>query len=177
MRLAGKISIVVIILPLVLISSCRERSSGERPVSAAEVKDPLILANQEAVRFEQQQIDDFIARYRWQMESTPTGIRYMFVNRGEGAQAEKGRVVELEYVLTLLNGDTVYTSREKGPMKFRVGQGQVVSGLEEAILFMRVGDRAKFIIPSHLAFGLIGDQDKIKHKATLVYDLKFTAMY
>jgi len=41
---------------------------------------------------------------------------------------------------------------------------------------MRVGDRAKFIIPSHLAFGLIGDQKKIRHKATLVYDLEFVSM-
>jgi FKBP-type peptidyl-prolyl cis-trans isomerase len=177
MKLPARIYFLVIILPLALFFSCSEQSPGERSVSPTEARDPLIKANQEAVRFEQQQIDDFIARYRWSMESTPTGIRYMFINRGGGARAEKGRVVELEYTLTLLNGDTVYTSREKGPMKFRAGQGQVVSGLEEAILFMRVGDRAKFIIPSHLAFGLIGDQDKITHKATLVYDLNFTAMY
>jgi FKBP-type peptidyl-prolyl cis-trans isomerase len=37
---------------------------------------------------------------------------------------------------------------------------------------MHVGDRAKFIVPSHLAFGLLGDQNKIPQHATLVYDIE-----
>ena len=45
-------------------------------------------------------------------------------------------------------------------------------GLEEGILFMCEGDRAKFILPSHRAFGLTDDQDKIPPKATLIYDVK-----
>jgi len=42
---------------------------------------------------------------------------------------------------------------------------------------LRVGDCAKIIIPSHLAYGLIGDQKKILHKASLVYDIEFISMY
>ena len=37
---------------------------------------------------------------------------------------------------------------------------------------MKVGDKAKFIIPSHLAFGLLGDENKIPKRATLVYDVE-----
>jgi FKBP-type peptidyl-prolyl cis-trans isomerase len=37
---------------------------------------------------------------------------------------------------------------------------------------MNVGDRAKFIVPSHLAFGLLGDQKMIPPQATLVYDVE-----
>jgi FKBP-type peptidyl-prolyl cis-trans isomerase len=48
----------------------------------------------------------------------------------------------------------------------------VESGLEEVILFLKKGDRAKIIIPSHLAFGLVGDGNKIPAMATLVYDLE-----
>jgi FKBP-type peptidyl-prolyl cis-trans isomerase len=82
----------------------------------------------------------------------------------------------LNYTLTLLTGDTVYTSRNDGPLLFEVGKGQVITGLEEAILLLRVGDRAKIIIPSHLAFGLIGDQNKINHKASLVYDVELVSL-
>ena len=101
----------------------------------------------------------------------------MILKQGIGQKAEKGRTVKLSYAVTLLSGDTVYTSAEEGPLIFEVGKGQVITGLEEAILLLRVGDRAKFIIPSHLAFGLIGDQDKILHKASLVYDMEFISMY
>jgi FKBP-type peptidyl-prolyl cis-trans isomerase FkpA len=47
----------------------------------------------------------------------------------------------------------------------------VEAGLEEGILLMHKGGKAKFILPSHLAFGLIGDQNKIPGKSTLIYDV------
>ena len=47
-----------------------------------------------------------------------------------------------------------------------------VAFLEEGILLLKEGDRAKFIIPSHLAFGLLGDMKKIPAKAVLVYDIE-----
>jgi FKBP-type peptidyl-prolyl cis-trans isomerase len=34
------------------------------------------------------------------------------------------------------------------------------------------GDVAKFIIPSHLAYGLTGDGDLIKHYQVIVVDVK-----
>lgn len=169
-------TLLVLLLPLAVIH-CRQRESRQPAPDPAGLRDPLIKANQEAARTEKEQIDDFIRRYRWKMISTETGIRYMITREGQGARAEAGRMVELAYAMTLLNGDTVYTSSKDGLLRFRVGQGQVISGIEEAILLLRVGDQAKIIIPSHLAFGLIGDQDRIHHKASLVYDLEFLSMY
>ena len=57
-------------------------------------------------------------------------------------------------------------------MVFTVGKGEVISGLEEGILLLHIGDKAKFIIPSHLAYGLLGDDNEIPTKATLIYDIE-----
>ena len=57
-------------------------------------------------------------------------------------------------------------------MKNGLGSGGVESGLEEGILLLKLGDKARFIIPSYLAHGLSGDQDKIPPKATLIYTIK-----
>ena len=38
--------------------------------------------------------------------------------------------------------------------------------------YMKEGDKAKLILPSHLAYGLIGDQNKIPQKATIIYDIE-----
>lgn len=167
----------ILVIGLFILARCGQGDSKRTAPDPSTYKDPLIKANQEAVRIENEQIDDYIRRYRLDMQSTETGIRYRIITAGKGAKAEPGRMAELSYTLTLLSGDTVYSSDKDGLLRFRIGRGQEITGLEEAILLLRVGDRAKFIIPSHLAFGLIGDQEKIHHKASLVYDLEFLSMY
>ena len=155
------------------LAGCGQQNGGRHKESTVPAGEPLIEANRKVVEAESRQIDDFMRRHGWKMETTGTGLRYMVTERGEGPQAEKGKIAELEYTIALLTGDTVYTSQEDGPLTFVVGRGQVISGLEEGILLLREGDKAKFIIPSHLAFGLIGDQVKIKDKVSLVYDVEF----
>lgn len=161
---------------LLIMLSCNHQSS-KNTQNPAKMKEPLIKANKEAVKVENNQIEDFIRRRKWDMKETSTGLRYMITKQGIGAIAQTGKTVKLSYTVTYLTGDTVYSAAKDGPLVFEVGKGQVITGLEEAILLLKVGDRAKIIIPSHLAFGLIGDQKKILHKATLVYDMEFISMY
>jgi FKBP-type peptidyl-prolyl cis-trans isomerase FkpA len=178
MHFLRKIPGLLIFLAIMMIfNNCESNDSGKPLQNPSKYKESLIKANQEAVKAENEQIDDFIRRYEWNMETTRTGIRFMITRQGVGAKTQPGKTVKLSYTLTLLTGDTIYTALKDGPLVFEVGKGQVITGLEEAILLLRVGDRAKIIIPSHLAFGLIGDQKKILHKASLVYDLEFISMY
>lgn len=134
--------------------------------------DSLVNYNRGVVRTEDQQIEDFIARYGWKMTKTGTGLRYMIFRRGNGKPATKGKVAVIRYSVRLLNGNLCYSSDIDGLKKFKIGYGGVESGVEEGILLMRIGDRAKFIVPSHLAFGLLGDQNKIPPNAALVYDIE-----
>ncbi len=172
-KLSSIIVILIITLFVMIFSSGCHRSEKNVPAeNPATLKEPLIKANQELVRTESEQIDDFIRRHNWKMSSTPSGLRYMIYEQGRGRPAKADSPVKLLYTMSLLTGDTVYTSRQDGPLSFIPGKGQVISGLEEGILLLREGDRAKFIIPSHLAYGLIGDQKKIQQKASLVYDVE-----
>jgi FKBP-type peptidyl-prolyl cis-trans isomerase len=160
-----------------MFSQCHQGEQVNKNNSPDKYKEPLINANKEALREENEQIEDFIRRYNWEMKTTSTGLRIMITKHGLGAVSQPGRKVKLAYTVTLLTGDTVYSAAKDGPLIFEIGKGQVISGLEEAILMLRVGDCAKIIIPSHLAFGLIGDQKKILHKASLVYDIEFISMF
>jgi len=172
--------IIQILILLVFATSfiqCGHDNEQKKKPDPASYEEFLIKANQETVRVENEQINDYIRRHKLEMETTATGMRYMILKEGIGPKVEPMRRVKLAYTLTLLSGDTVYTALEDGPLVFEVGKGQVITGLEEAILLLRVGDRAKIIIPSHLAFGLIGDQKKIFHKASLVYDIELISMY
>ncbi|MEN8224570.1 MAG: FKBP-type peptidyl-prolyl cis-trans isomerase [Bacteroidota bacterium] len=154
-----------------LLSACRNETESSKPLSKKALKQPLLEANRHAVKTEEQHIEDFLRRYKWDMAETGSGLRYMIYEKGKGPEAVKGKLAVLDYTLSLITGDVVYTASEDGLMSFLIGKGEVVSGLEEGILLLNVGDKAKFIIPSHLAFGLVGDDNEIPGKATLIYDI------
>ena len=164
--------LILIVIFSVLYYSCNENKPPEKQINPAEYKESLINVNKKLVKSEDQQIEDYINRYNWEMEKTGTGLRYMIYKHGNGINADNGKTAEIKYSLSLLSGENIYTSDERGLKEFEIGKGGVESGLEEGILFLKKGDRVKFIIPSHLAFGLMGDGDKIPAKATLVYDVE-----
>lgn len=137
-----------------------------------QVTEKLLEANKAAIEFENKQIDKLIAGSGWNMLETATGLRYEIIEKGNGPKAETGRIARLEYETKLIDGKIIYSSVQKGPKEFRIGSGGVESGLEEGILLLQQGDKARFVIPSFLAHGLSGDQDCIPPKATLIYTIK-----
>lgn len=134
--------------------------------------DTVVNYNRAVVKTEDQAIEDLIQRYGWKMVKSPTGLRYMIYKHGSGERAVKGKKAMIRYEVRLINGNLCYSSVQQGPKEFTIGHGGIEVGTEEGILLMQVGDRAKFIVPSHLAFGLLGDQDKIPPQSTLIYDVE-----
>ncbi len=162
---------ILLIFSLYCLFSCRQQTSGEKDssVRSDDVKESLIKANRYLLRSEEEEIADFVRRYGWKMEKTGTGLRYSIEAVGIGDKARYGQLVVLDYQVMLLTGDVIYSSEELGFKKFLVGRGGVEAGLEEGILMLRKGDKAKFILPSHLAFGLLGDSEKIPPRTPIVY--------
>jgi FKBP-type peptidyl-prolyl cis-trans isomerase FkpA len=164
---------VILIIPLIFLTSCgSEPQPTQSTRNISMMDDSLLNYNKVVVKTEDQEIEDFIQRYGWKMAKSSTGLRYMIYRHGSGDRAEKGKKVRIMYEVRLINGNLCYSSVEKGPKEFIIGHGGIEAGAEEGILLMRVGDRAKFIVPSHLAFGLLGDQDKIPPKSAIIYDIE-----
>ena len=162
-----------IFILLLLVCSCSNDPKPTRSTrNISMMDDSLLDYNKAVVKSEDIEIEDFIKRYGWKMVKTPTGLRYMIYKHGSGQKAVNGKKAVIGYEVRLINGDFCYSSAQKGPREFIIGHGGVEAGTEEGILLMHVGDRAKFIVPSHLAFGLLGDQDKIPPKSTLIYDVE-----
>lgn len=129
-------------------------------------------ANKTLTAIENHDIENFIARKGWVMQETGSGLRYFIYEQGSGRAVRQELAIRFSYEISLLTGKICYTSKEFGPKEFLVGKGGVESGLEEAVLLLREGDKAKIILPSHLAFGLLGDEDCIPKRAAIVYDLE-----
>ncbi len=167
--------ILLVGLVISVFISCgnSQEKKTAKPIDTISVyKKPLEDVNKKLVESEDEQINDFIARYGWKMNSTGTGLRYLIYKHGNGASTERGKVAKMNFEVRLITGDLCYSSKGDGPKEMLLGKSGEISGLEEALLLMKVGDKAKFIIPSHLAFGLLGDENKIPKRATLVYDIE-----
>lgn len=106
-------------------------------------------------------------------KSTNSGLRYQIIQKGEGNKAEKGKTVSVHYKGQLADG-TVFDSSYKRnqPIDFALGVGQVIPGWDEGISLLKVGDKARFVIPSELAYGSAGAGGVIPPDATLVFDVE-----
>lgn len=164
--------ILLIVFAFVLVSCGGHDNDKVVVINVDSLKNPLTNVNKQLVKSEDEQIRDLIKRYGWDMDETGTGLRYLIYKKGNGTKAKAGKTAKINFDVKLITGDLCYSSKDDGAKEFIIGKSNEISGLEEGILLMKEGDKAKFIIPSHLAFGLLGDEGKIPKRATLIYDVE-----
>jgi|TARA_B110000259_G_scaffold102581_1_gene118081 peptidyl-prolyl cis-trans isomerase A (cyclophilin A) len=104
---------------------------------------------------------------------TDSGLRYTILSKGDGVSPNKGDMVKVHYKGQLLD-KTVFDSSYKRnePIEFKVGIGQVIPGWDEGILLLNKGDKARFVIPSQLAYGESGAGGVIPPNATLIFEVE-----
>lgn len=106
-------------------------------------------------------------------EKTESGLRYKIIQKGDGKKAENGKVVAVHYTGQLEDGKVFDSSiPRKKPIEFPLGQGNVIEGWDEGIALLQVGDKARFVIPSHLGYGSRGAGGAIPPNATLIFDVE-----
>lgn len=65
----------------------------------------------------------------------------------------EGSVVEIDYTLRDDEGDVIDTSAEEGPLHYLHGHGQIVPGLEKALLGRVAGDALKVSVAPEEGYG------------------------
>lgn len=110
-------------------------------------------------------------------DETESGLRYKLIQNGNGSRAEAGQTVSVHYEGSLLNGQVFDSSYKRNePIDFQLGIGQVIPGWDEGIALLQVGDKARFVIPSNLAYGSAGAGGVIPPDATLIFDVELMAV-
>ena len=170
---------IIILISIVVASSCgdtHKRTAKNTNIQSKEFQDKLVDANKMYVRKESDEIDQYVKHRAWEMTTTGTGLRYMITKKGTGAAAVINKYAKVNYKISLLDGTVCYSSDSTGAKTFLIGEDNVESGLHEGIQLLHVGDKAVFILPSHLAHGLIGDESKIPPKASVIYDIELLSI-
>ncbi len=106
-------------------------------------------------------------------EKTESGLHYQLIQKGEGVKPIAGQTVAVHYKGMFADGGVFDSSYKRGnPIEFPVGVGQVIPGWDEGIQLLKKGDKARFVIPSHLAYGEAGAGGVIPPNATLIFDVE-----
>jgi len=69
------------------------------------------------------------------------------------SEAKNGDTVKVHYTGTLEDGSVFDSSKERDPLQFILGKGQLIKGFEEAVIGMSVGETKSVRIPSDEAYG------------------------
>lgn len=79
----------------------------------------------------------------------------------EVEQADFGDIVEYEYSVKDIKGNTIYTREELGKQTYQMDKEELFTGLREGLKIMKEGETVTFVFPSYTAYGYYGDSKKI----------------
>ena len=104
-----------------------------------------------------------------------SGMVRISLKPGAGASPSATDKVKVSYESRLLDG-TVFDSSERhgGPAEFHLNQ--VIPCWTEGVQQMKVGEKAKLVCPSPIAYGPAGRPPQIPGGATLVFEVELLAI-
>ena len=90
------------------------------------------------------------------------GSWYYYQNRNEaGSLAEPDDLVTLTYDIISLENDIIYSQEEIGVVQYKVDKQEMFPGLRNSVKLLRENEKATFLFTSPMAFGYLGDNDRI----------------
>ena len=103
---------------------------------------------------------------------TASGLFFNKLLTTEGEKPQEGQIARIKFDASYLDGTPLGSSEQLGEYYDVVmGQGKVLKGLEEGIGMMRVGEKARFVLPYTLAYGT-NPYGNIPAYSNLVFDVE-----
>ena len=163
------------IVALGFIDAVLERDSGVAPEEYMTQMNDLVQGRR-ATKNEQ-----WGAEYRARAAAeegsvqTASGLVYTEMVAGSGAQPKSTETVEVHYTGQLIDGTVFDSSVRRGePVSFPLNG--VVPGWTEGVQMMRVGGKARLVLPPELAYGEDGSPPVIPPNATLIFEIELLSI-
>ncbi len=142
-----------------------------------EMRKQYEMALEEAKIAEDSLITNYLKTNKITSKPTSTGLYFVKKSPGKGAKIVDGSVVEVHYILSLIDGTLIQSSYEMGqPIKLTVGKKEVIPAWDEALVMMKQGEKAKLIIPSKIGYGAQGMGQMIPPYSTLIFEIEVVSV-
>lgn len=149
-------------------------TSDEYEAEQKAIKEKEDADNAKRLKEEPKRIAKYIKDNNITEKPQPSGLYYIEKQAGDGDSVQDGDLVAVHYSIYNLDNQLIENSYDYGqPLPFVYGGDQMIAGIEEAVGYMRVGGKARIIVPSRLGFGDITIDESLPANTPLVIDLEF----
>jgi len=145
--------------------------------SAAETKKKEEEMAEKQKTEDDNKLQAYFAEKNLSPQKTASGLYYIIDKEGTGPVIEKGQQVTVNYTGTSLSG-TAFDSnvdpqfKHVEPFTVTVGVGAVIKGWDEGLQLLKKGSKARFFIPSTLAYGRQDMGSDMGANANLVFEVE-----
>ncbi|RMF13023.1 MAG: FKBP-type peptidyl-prolyl cis-trans isomerase [Alphaproteobacteria bacterium] len=152
--------LTAVLLPLVWLVACGDRSSDDRGAPAEEPASSAdAAAGSAAPAADESATVGAIDMSQWlargDVVKRPSGLAYRVLRHGEGAGVPRGAMVIVHYEGRFLDGRVFDSSYARGePARFP--SDRLIPGWVEALSLMHEGDKWELLIPARLGYGSRG---------------------
>lgn len=158
-----------------LFSFCSEpvKEEHNKPIDEEALKKQFEEANKALIQKENDEMDFYAKSHQMNFVRTGSGVRYfVYAPSAKGDSIRDNMEITMSFKVSLMDGTEVYNSTESGKRTFKVGYENIESGIHKGVQYLKKGDKALLLVPSHLAHGLLGDYKKIPPQMPIVYDVQ-----
>lgn len=156
---------ITYILLVLLFAKC----GGPQARKPVEVKTGSFIKqsverNRELLASEEKLIGSMIAAdSTHEYISTDFGAWYFYQQQNPSSDylPEENDMVTMIYNIISFQNDTIYNQEETGTIDYLVDREELFPGLRMGVKLLKEGETATFLLPSHLAFGYHGDNNRI----------------
>lgn len=148
-------------------------TSDEYEKEQSIIKEKEEKENAKRLQEEPNRIAKYLKDKNIKTEPKESGLYYIETQLGTGESVKNGDMVVVHYTIYNLDGSLIESSYDYNqPIPFVYGENQMISGIEEAVGYMKVGGKSRIIVPSRLGFGDIKIDENLPANSTLVIDLE-----
>ena len=135
-------------------------------------EEAKVAVNQEIVRREHADIALIAKRYNWHLRQDSSGVFYEILDAKTGASPRAKDRVRIKGRIYLQDGTEIYNDNTDGVKEFTINRSDDPAGLHELLKLMREGEKAHAIIPSYLAYGILGGGEQIPALSFLICEVE-----
>jgi len=158
---------------LILIAAIgRTRQSPQLPANKQSNIDSLSIAvqsvNQRLIAGEDSILSAYIQKRKLRLTQSSSGLWYSINSKNKGNKPQELESCKLWYSVSLLTDSVLFEQTET----VVIGKKQLINGIEEALMLMKIGDEAHLVIPWYLAYGMKGYGDEVPAYTSIKVHLK-----
>ena len=110
----------------------------------------------------------YIKKQNKSFTKSELGFWYRIDRKKEGKSLKNNEICKIDYQLKLLNAKTVLQESKV----FTIGKKEIFAGLEEGVKMLHRGEKATFVIPWYLGYGMHGLENKIPPYTSIICEVE-----